>query len=390
MKIKSISKKNNGTQWAVIDDNGNVLFSGNLEEAQVYYDDNKNDTIENAYIVAGEVVNEKRKLLPVSRQAVLSGFDRPVDVDMDFDDASREFTLSAIGDDYAYVTVEGIAFQKNNDSVTLDDLEGTHYIYYDTDGVLKSEAQIDRITQWDLMNTTLPVAYVIYDSVNKKSKFVTELLKSRTIVIGAWCSDFYSNEISLYDGMAIANDPSEGGTTTPSGSDDTSAQFSASSGYIRFIDRVLSVKERLVGDTWEVYYQEDGDLRSLMKSGFPVLTDIDLGIDTTGRMIRNTEALPIPVSSGDFCWYFLGITNDKDDQRRLTVFAGVNEYGNANSAENALQFEKLQVEQSFGLRQETTFVYAVLFQVNNSYSNQVKARIRVIENLAGVSGVVLA
>jgi len=61
MTLKNTQGKDAVEKWTVFDDNGNVLYLGDLETAQAYYDANRDLTIEDAYVVDKLIVNRLRE-----------------------------------------------------------------------------------------------------------------------------------------------------------------------------------------------------------------------------------------------------------------------------------------------------------------------------------------
>lgn len=389
MNIKSISAGGAKQEWVVIDDNGNELLRGTLAEAQVFYNANKHLTIQDTYLVAGNPVNKKRDPLAVDASGTLSGFDDASDVDMVFDDGTRTLTLTAVTNPFVFTSPDNLVFEKDVDSIVLPDTEGLIYVYYDGAGVLQFTENPDRITQYAQMLITLPVSYVLWDAVNKEHLFATRVLKDKTMIIGAYVKNFYDRQIYLMQDFAVSNDPSVGGTVTPTGNVDTDAQFSLSAGHNLFTDKLLPMDAKAQTANWDILYLDSGNVRRFQKTNFGVLQDTDLGAGS-GLALYNNDGVPTVAGNNNFVWYFVGISNDIDAEHRVVMFMGDNEFANANTAKDSVLLEKFIVESSFQIRQEFALVYGVLFQTASGYSNGVKSRIRLIENLAGISGAVLA
>jgi hypothetical protein len=190
----------------------------------------------------------------------------------------------------------------------------------------------------------------------------------------SWVKNFFDEPIYALQGLIQTDDPSVGGTVTPSGNLDASAQFGLSAGSSLFCDRKFLYSTVNSGANWRILYINGVVIDYFDKNSFPVLTDIDLGIDTTGRLLFNNNGSPDVVSDQDYVWYFTGISNDINGSATVS-FMGNNEYGNEATAIDALESERATVENAFSIKQEFTLIYAQLYQTRNSYNNAVKARI---------------
>lgn len=321
----------------------------------------------------------------------LSGFNNPHNVTMSFvGGVTRKLSLDPTDTiAYFFASNSGTEYSKAGDEITIPDVEGLHYVYYDNNGDLQSITNPDRITQRNEMIATLPVAYILWDATNKIGNFVTEVLKDKSMVIGAYVKNFYDEQIYTLQGLGLGNDPSVGGTVTPSGDVDASARFSLTEGASLFTDKVFTMNAKLTTANWDIAYLDADKVRIVTKTGFPILQDTDLGVDVTGRVLYNNGAFPQVVTNNRFVWYYVGISNDIDINKRVIMFMGQNEYTSIALARANILVETEDVERSFSIRQEFAIMYAVLFQTSNSYANGVQSRIVDVKNLAGLRGELL-
>lgn len=329
-----------------------------------------------------DVLNLEEEL---EKRSLDVGFSNLDNISMSFDDNTRTLNLNGI---YDFHVNNGDIFNKTNDSFQWSDNEGLIYIYYDNNGVLQEVLNPNRNTQYETMISTLPVAYIYWDFDNKKAIFLTDILKSKQMAITTWVKQFYDHGIYNLDGLNILNDPSNGGTNTPNGSLDLSAQFSLSPSNLLFTDRKYPTNIRNVTSNYTCLYLLNNKLRSYVKTNFSVLTDIDTSVGASGRLVYNNDNNINVVDNNNFVWYFIGVGNNVDENDRIVSFMGQNQYNTINDSKTNLIDETILVEKSFSIRQEFTLTHAILFETSDTFTNSVKARIRdfrILENESVVS-----
>jgi len=323
------------------------------------------------------VVNDAEDGYELVSSTTVQGFDDKTAQTLSFNDGTRELTLTPVLTEYSVTVATGEKFTFNTpQTIQITNTSGLHLIWYDANGVLQSQAGLNAQQIYDTLVPNIAVAVVEWGITDARSNFVTEILKGRDMNNTTWIKNAFDNQIAVLSGHTLSNDPSNGGTVTPSGNDDTSAQFAIGEGYSIWTDGKWQSLSRAVGADWNVYYKTSSDLRHLLKTAFPVLTDIDVGVGATGRLVRADGATPVVVTSGDFVWYFVGISNDITTPKRLVSFMGINEYGTLGAAQASLQDEVASVERAFAIRQEFAVIYGAIYETSNSYANAVKARIR--------------
>ena len=106
-----------------------------------------------------------------------------------------------------------------------------------------------------------------------------------------------------------------------------------------------------------------------------MLTDIDLGIGSTGLVVYNNNGVPTAASSGKLVWYFIVETNDITPADRTVSFMGNSVYGNVGDAEAALANERATLEARLAIRQGAKVRYGVLIETKSTFANTQKARI---------------
>jgi len=87
-----------------------------------------------------------------------TGFVDPAASTLSFDDGTRTFTITPVGDSFVFYAF-GVRYEKTSaESKVIPDVDGLWYIYYDADGDLDAADEI-----WDL-SSQVPVATVLWDS----------------------------------------------------------------------------------------------------------------------------------------------------------------------------------------------------------------------------------
>jgi hypothetical protein len=298
-----------------------------------------------------------------------SGFYDPDDISITFD--GTDLTLSGISGDYKFVTNDATDYTKSSDTFTPTfTANGLYYIYYDNNGNLQQSDQPNRDQQYELMNTTLPVAYMLYNSsAPTLVTFVGDYMKGRSSN-SLWTKNFYDKPVEVLQGLQATDFILDG-----NGDLNSSAVFGLTESEVIFTDRKYNIPTRTTSDTWNVGYTTGTFATGIADNPYSVLTDNDLGVGTTGRLVYNNDGSPTTVVNNDFVWYFVAVTNDIKDVDRTLSIMGEEEYGTLNQANNNLDIEIATVQSKITIKQGFTIKYAVLWQTNNLYDNDVKARI---------------
>ncbi len=314
---------------------------------------------------------------------VNSGFVDKTAQTIEFNDTNRTFTISPVASSFTLYNNQGENFVKNvPEGVQIANTTGLHMVYYTDAGVLSSVLVTSASQIYNLASTTVFVSAVEWSAATGQSAFVTNILKGREMSDKVFVKDSFDEQIKPLNGIVLGSDPSAGGTVSPSGDDDAHAQFSMSSGYSIWADSIYSSPQKLVTSDWEVFYKQGSEIVHTTKTGFPVVTDADLGVGATGRLVYNNNGTPTVVTSGDFMYYFVGISNDLSDSKRLITFMGNAQYSTLQQAEDALQSEIVTARELFKIRQEFRLLYSVLYQTSDAKVNGVKSS---IENVTFIS-----
>lgn len=150
------------------------------------------------------------------------------DSQMSFDDSTRTFTISPVGDSYTVWCV-GTAFSKTSAlSVTIPDATDLYYIYFDTEGNLQYK------TTYFTWDQNCPTAYVYWNTATQKAEFFAD---ERHGIVLDWQTHEYLHRTR---GAAIANGfATSNYVLNQDGSQDSHAYFELAGG--TFFDEDLQV-----------------------------------------------------------------------------------------------------------------------------------------------------
>lgn len=317
------------------------------------------------------------------------GFDDISESAISFSDVTRIYSLSPTATSFSWRESDGTSRSSTGDSVTITDVCGLHFIYYD--GLtLKSITGFTRSQLAGYFDIYIGVGFVQWHAIAGKSLRVTDYRFTQNVSIASRTNQGFNHQIIAYSGCTLADDPSSGGTVTPTGTLDTDAQFSMGTGDLLFCDRRYTQGAYAIDATWDVAYMDSTCSTYIAKTNFSVLQDTDFSTTTTGRIVRNNVGTPTVVTSGNFVWYFVGVNNDYREVKRYISVMGQNEYSTIATANNAFADEVIEVEAQFDVKQELGLIYGVLLQTKDTYSNSVKARIvntkRITTDIGSISG----
>lgn len=320
--------------------------------------------------------------------STIQGFNDKEAQVLTFVDNTRTLYIDPVAADFKITNKSGVEYIKTQETIQITDTEGLHMIYYDIAGALQVSVNPNRSLIYDLSKENIVVSFVFWSVQDSRNSFVTEVLKGRDMNNTTFTKNFFDKEIYPITGITQFSDPSNGGTVIESGDLDEHAQFGIAEGKTIWTDSQYHSPIRSVGADWNVYYLDNNKLRYFTKPAFAILNDTDLAIDVTGRVLYNNGSSPLPVPSSNHVWYFVGVSNDiNQNEKRLVSFMGQNQYGSRTSARNNIENEIATVEDSFGIRQEFKLIYAVLYQTHtSSYTNTVKARIVDFQAIRDSSG----
>lgn len=268
-----------------------------------------------------------------------------------------------------FVTVDEKEIIKTNDSIALTLSNKLIYVYYDNNGVLQQEFNLNRIQQEQRMKETLSVAYITNNITTPQLTFVGDYRKGRSSN-SLWVKNFFDVQVYALTGIDVFD------LTKGSGSVDADARFGLTAGQLLFTDGIYTTPTRQAADTWNVgYFDANLDPLGAVANAFPMLTDVDLGIGSTGLVVYNNDGVVTAATSGKLVWYFVLETVDITPSDRTLSYMGNSVYGNIAEAEGALANERATLESRLVVRQGAKVKYGVLIETKSTFANAVKARI---------------
>ena len=320
-----------------------------------------------------------RWLLSKSVPVGTNGFDvkvgPPTTTTLTFTPGTRTFSIQPTGADFDYY-VGGKLFTSTGDTVVITDVEGLHWIYYDTDGTLTVQAPGG--TDDDLILTKCLVGNVYWNATDNDEVIVGD---ERHGYVMSPATHYHFHEClgSLYDsGLSLGNFDIDG-----SGADATAAQFDVADGTIHDEDIEHDI--------------EDGSPQQLVNATIPTLYRLGVGgawrkLDATANFPVADGTIDLRLDWNDYnggTWQLLEVTNNNfvlthyfatnDINTPIVGIMGQNEYANRAAARTGAEVELLSISLAGLPGAEYVPIATVIWQTNDTYTNQVAARIRSTE-----------
>jgi hypothetical protein len=294
-----------------------------------------------------------------------TGFPNTTDSSTSFADSSRLFTIQPVGASFDFY-VKGKKFTKTTlETVTISNLPGNHYIYYNDSGVLSSTQTLSSTLFSD--NALVSIIYWNTDT-NTHSYFAEE--RHNLVMDGATHTYLHTVFGARYlSGLAL-----QGFTVNGDGNNDSHAQFTSDSGSIRDEDLLFQI---LAQSQIAVLYRQGQLWRKKAADSFPLIYSGTAGYvgasglipynQYTGGAWQLTEVL-----NTRFVLVHYFATNDKETP--VIGIQGINEYTDVSAARIAANTEITTLS---GLPfAEFVPLGSVVFQTANTYANTPKARVR--------------
>jgi hypothetical protein len=282
-----------------------------------------------------------------------------------FVDLTREFTIAPVGASYEVYVQANKYVKTTAETITLDNISGNHYIYFDIDGNLSSTQVINS----DLFQNNALISIIYWNSDTSTHTYFAEERHGLSMD-GATHSYLHTVFGARYlSGLALQNFVVNG-----DGSLATHAQFTSDSGSIRDEDLLITMSAQT---QIPVLYRQGQLWRKKAADSFPVIYSGTAGYtgtrlpfnEFTGGAWQLTE-----VANNDFVLVHIFATNDKETP--IVAIQGTATYLNVTAARLAASTE---ITSLTGLPfAEFVALGSVVFQSSNSYTNTPKARTRSI------------
>ena len=293
-----------------------------------------------------------------------TGFLNRTDSTISFDDSTRIFTIAPVGSSFSFY-IKGNKFTKTTaQTVTIPDSSGSHYIYFNTSGVLVSTQVFDiSIIEQDAY---VSLVYWNTDTIPHSRSYFAEERHGITMdgTTHAYLHTIFGAR--YLSGLAL------GGFTIGNGSLDSHAQFTSDSGSIRDEDilHVIGAQTQI-----PILFRQGQLWRKKAADNFPVIYSGSAGYTgANGRLPYNQYTggawQLTQVASNKFVLVHYFATNDVDN--KVVGIQGIAEYNDIPAARNAASTEITTLSDL----PFTEFVPigTVIFQTN-TYTNAIDARI---------------
>lgn len=294
------------------------------------------------------------------------------DSTLSYDHTTRTLSIIPTGSVFRVQAVNGTVYSfTTTQTVTHADTEKLHQFYMDDKGTFVSIANPNRETQYDLMLSTVTVAFADWGSGSfQLDNIVTDMRKlSSGMSPNTTAKNFYDKQIYILQGGSVTDFP-----VTTAGDVDTDAQFGIGLGTMLFADRKYSFTAFSRGDTWRVMYVDGSSTRHINKVGFAFLTEGDFGTTTYDMPVYNNNGTPTMVDANNttterYVWYFMSCVNSVDQETKFVAWMGNNQYNSEAEADAGYSDDLATIEASTTILQEMSATYAVLYKTRRSYAN---------------------
>ena len=294
-----------------------------------------------------------------------NGFEDRTDCTLSWVDGTRTLTLTGNFTIWSNGTKYDIT---GPDSIQIGDVEGEHFIYYDSAGTLQEIASFDP----DLIFADCYVALIVWDAVNSEA-VPGAINEQHGISMSPATHSYLHNTVSTaYDsGLALTVTSVDG-----TGNDADNARFSSAVGQMRDEDINHSITAHGSTDAIPVLYRSGatGLWRMDDDAEYPVLKGASRAQwnEWTGATWQLTE-----VANNDFVLaHIYSIPGVTPTTGYLVAVIGQADYGTLPAARAGALVELLALDLAGLPSPEFLPVATLIFQTGNGYANAVASRTR--------------
>lgn len=293
-----------------------------------------------------------------------------------FDDSTRTFSITPISDEFHYYQLGEKFEQTSAVSTTTPDEDGLYAFYFNEENLeyikTPSDGQVDQT-----IRTRALVAYMYWDATANEHLYLGDERHGISMSPDTHSYLHFTRGIQWLSGIALNSVlPDE------DGSSDSHAQFGNDSGFATDEDLLSVISASSSPTTYPLFYLSgtDPDVKRIYNSGFPVLDDVTAGVGATGRLVYNqlsgsTWSLTT-VANTDFVLSHVFATNDPNQP--IIVIIGQGDYSTIGQAQAGANTELSSIATIFP-QEELLPIATVIFQTRDTYTNSVKARIRLTD-----------
>lgn len=318
-----------------------------------------------------------------------TGFNLPQDlthnlskyIDLSFNETSREFTISPVFDSYEIYLLGKKITKTQSESVTIANEDGNHFIYFDTDGTLKST----RTFQIFFTNGRVQVALIYWNVAEQKCV--------RLGMESHGCVQDWATQLQLHetDGTRYVNGLIAGNyTLIGDGSNNSDAQISISDGQIDDEDlRFFITHNDTPTEFGEQILSPMAKIPVSYKKGSSGIWDVDEATNypikqgtLRAQYNKNTSGTwsTVDASANDsFVAVFLIASSCKNP---VTAILGQREDTTLNNAKLNNTYENLSLLDFPYL--EVKPLWRLIFQTNSTYTNEPKCKLVDVESLLNI------
>ena len=305
-----------------------------------------------------------------------NGFDvkqgPPTDSTISFTDGTLTFSIQPTATSFDYY-IDGIRYTSEGDTVVITDVEGLHWIYFDTDGDLKVRAPGGSTD--DLILEKCLVGNVYWNATDNESILVGEERHGNDMS-AATHYHFHEAIGALYEsGLSLTNFDIDG-----NGNDATAAQFDVTDGEFHDEDIEISIEDgspqQLVNATIPTFYRlgVGGLWRKLDATANYPVADGTIGDELDWNDYNGGTWQLVEVGNLNYVLTHYFATNDIDTP--IIGIMGQAEYTNINTARTGAEDELASISLAGLPGAEYLPIATVIWQTSTTYGNQVAARIR--------------
>ena len=293
------------------------------------------------------------------------GFVNRTDSTLSYNEGTRNLTLTG---NYKVYTKGGVTNDFTGESLTVDNTDGIHFLYYDHNSNFTEQLNIP----WDFENDS-QVAIVWIDSVNNKGI----LFEERHGIVMDWATH---RRLHLVQGTQVEADDFQigGSTLQPSSPTNSDNQVTFAAGNIHDEDILVSQGSYAAGNYTVVYRSGSGnDYRISDGNTVPLLAGTYAQWNEfTGATWQLTE-----IGNGDYINYFVFITTAVEEKYQKIFVPGQHVHDSLGEAENE-GLSNMDFGTLFPLV-EIAPLYKITFRSSASYGTTGKVRIEEITRLGG-------
>lgn len=353
--------KNQSGGWACAADIGGTTYSAGMGLSL----DSTTFNIDPSIVVNTSVQNLRHTVMSEP-----TGFPNRVDSVWGFTNSTRNLTISPASGSYL-IFFDGIEHNISTEkSIIINDTEGPHIIYFDTDDTLKEYTAATEANLLSAIRDKVILAYIQWDNVSKVASYVGEE-RHGTIMDGL--TQYY---LHYTRGLQYVSGLGLGDFVIGDGSLDSHAQYSIASGSVSDEDLGLSIDAISSTTGLPILYRNGtgGDWRIQNQAGFGVYQNPS---GTTNRLMYNqltggswqlTE-----IGEANYVLYHVFASTGK--YKQMYAVMGIAEYATLATARTGAQTEMSALQIASLPSPELRPIATVIYQTDKDYGNSINARV---------------